>query len=947
MEEYVWISKVVHHPVFSGRVHPILLRLAQHYNVKISIAGPEDTAAEPYVRAVHDAVQRGVAGIIVIGWGDAEMVSAVDAAVDSGIPVVCVDRDIPRSKRNAYVGSDWFRMGTAMADKMAELMGNQGRVLILAAYDSDNVGLGVMGFRQQIMHNADIEVVAPFEGPDSESRLKESVIAESLRAYPDLKGIVGFNGECGTEAARALEKAGLTGSVKLMCLEADAPQFQLVRSGAIDAALFQKSEVSTYLAFQLLYDYNHGSRATGYTPGAINIPGNVDTGFIVVTRDNIDAFESDIRLDQAVEHHQLSQQLSLISSMIENVDELAIAADSAGRIVYANSASLSFCGYPKEELVGRKIDDVFDLTSAHKSQITSCLEEEIAGHFETTAVRKDGTLFPAQVSVSPLRSDGTPRGLTIIATNISERNRSRKALIDSHVRFLTVLDSIDAHIYVADMNTHEILLVNKHMRESYGEDLVGKTCYEVFRNTPGPCSDCTNERLIDSRGNPAGPCIWEGKNRASGRWYLNCDRAIKWVDGRLVRLQIATDITRVKDLEKESLRIQAQLQQAQKMEAIGTLAGGIAHDFNNILSAVIGYTEIVLADSAEGSQQHKNLQEVLRAGNRARDLVNQILMFSRQTDRELKPVQINQIVIETLKLLRASLPTTIRIEPNLSSNAAVLADPTQIHQVMMNLCTNAAHAMRDKGGLLKIELSDVELSEEFLEQHPYLLDGSYLKLRVSDTGHGMEKKITDRIFDPFFTTKERGEGTGMGLAVVLGIVKSHGGTITVESSVGQGASFDVYLPVIDRKAGAEAMPKISMPTGNERILFVDDEKALADLGHQILKRLGYDVTTRTSSIEALELFIVQPDKFDLVITDTTMPNMTGDELARRLMAVRSDIPVILCTGYSERISKEKAYAIGIREFVLKPIVMSEMAVTVRKVLDERLQEKNALGPQSG
>ena len=939
MEEYVWISKVAHHPVFSGRSHPILLRLAQHYNVKISIAGPEDTATEPYVRAVYDAVQRRVAGIIIIGWDDAEIVFAVDAAVGSGIPVVCVDRDIPRSKRNAYVGSDWFRMGTTMAEKMAALMGNQGRVLTLGASDSDNVRLGVMGFRQQILRYADIEVVTPVEMPESESNLKEPIIAENLRVYPDLKGIVGFNGDCGTEAAHVLDKTGLIGSVKLICMEADAPQFELVRSGAIDAALFQKSEVSTYLAFQLLYDYNHGSMATGYTPGAINIPGNIDTGFIVVTRDNIDSFESEVRLDQAVEHHQLSQQLSLISSMIENVEELAIAADSEGRIVYANTASLSFCGYQKDELVGRNIENLFDFTSGQKTQITSCLEKEIARNFETTAVRKDGTLFPAQVSVSPLRSESTPRGLTIIATNISERNRSRKALIDSHVRFLTVLDSIDAHIYVADMETHEILLVNKHMRESYGEDVVGKTCYEVFRNIPGPCSDCTNEQLIDSSGKPAGPCVWEGKNGATGRWYLNYDRAIKWVDGRLVRLQIATDITRIKDLEKESLRIQAQLQQAQKMEAIGTLAGGIAHDFNNILSAVIGYTEIVLADSIEGSQQHKNLQEVLKAGNRARDLVNQILMFSRQTDKELKPVQINQIVIETLKLLRASLPTTIRIEPNLSSNAAVLADPTQIHQVMMNLCTNAAHAMREKGGLLKIELSDVELTEDFLEQHPYLSAGTYLKLRVSDTGHGMEKKITDRIFDPFFTTKERGEGTGMGLAVVLGIVKSHGGTITVESSVGRGSCFDVYLPVIEREVDAETRPKMAMPTGKERILFVDDEKALVDLGHQILKRLGYDVTTRTSSIEALELFIAQPEKFDLVITDTTMPNMTGDELARRLMAVRSDIPVILCTGYSERISKDKAHAIGIREFVLKPIVMSDLAVTVRKVLDERLQGK--------
>ncbi len=733
---------------------------------------------------------------------------------------------------------------------------------------------------------------------------------------------------------RVLEKMNLIGSVKLICVDADAPQFHLVRSGAIDAAFYQKSEVSASLAFQLLYDYNHGCEATGYTPGAINIPGNIDTGFTIVTQKNIDLFDSEIRLNQAIQHHELSQQFSLISSMIENVEELAIAADIHGQIVYANSASLRFCGYQKKELVGLNIDDIFEFTALQRSQITHCIDDETAKNFEATAVRKNGSLFPVNISVSPLRSESAARGVAIISTNISERNRSRKALIDSHVRFLTVLDSIDADIYVADMNSYEVLLINKHMRESFGENLVGKTCYEVLRNEVGVCSNCTNSQLVDSNGKPAGPCVWEGKNSITGRWYINYDRAIKWVDGRLVRLQIATDITRIKDLEKESLRIQAQLQQAQKMEAIGTLAGGIAHDFNNILSAVIGYTEIVLGDIAENTSQHRNLQEVLRAGNRARDLVNQILMFSRQTEKELKPVKINQIVIETLKLLRASLPTTIRIEPKLRSNSAVLADPTQIHQVLMNLCTNAAHAMREMGGLLKIELSDSILDSSFIEQHPYLSAGAYIKLRISDSGHGMEQKIVDRIFDPFFTTKERGEGTGMGLAVVQGIVKSHGGTITVDSAIGEGSSFDVYLPVIEHEADTDIRPKVIMPTGTEQVLFVDDEKALAELGRQILKRLGYNVTTRTSSIEALELFMAQPDKFDLVITDMTMPNMTGDELAAKMMEIRADIPVILCTGYSERISKDKAHEIGIKEFVLKPIIMSDMALTVRKVLDE-------------
>ncbi|MDX2498891.1 MAG: ATP-binding protein, partial [Deltaproteobacteria bacterium] len=362
--------------------------------------------------------------------------------------------------------------------------------------------------------------------------------------------------------------------------------------------------------------------------------------------------------------------------------------------------------------------------------------------------------------------------------------------------------------------------------------------------------------------------------------------------------------------------------------------GGIAHDFNNILSAVIGYTEIALADVPQDTSQQRNLQEVLKAGSRAKDLVKQILTFSRQTEQELKPVQINQIIRETLKLLRASLPTTIKISHDIQSDSAVLADSTQIHQVIMNLCTNAAHAMRSSGGQLNIELSDVVLGGSFIEQHPYLTPGVFIKLQVSDSGDGMEKVILDRIFDPFFTTKERGEGTGMGLAVVLGIVKSHGGTITVESEPQKGSTFNVLLPVILQEVDHDIQTTAPIPTGTERILFIDDEKSLVDLGQQILERLGYDVSIRTSSVEALELFMEQPEKFDLVITDMTMPNMTGDELAARLMNIRADIPVILCTGYSERISRERAHGLGIKEFVLKPIVMRELAKTVRKVLDK-------------
>ena len=934
MEEYVWISKAAHHPVFTDRAHPILRRLADHYNVKITVTGSDDTATEPYVKAVHDAVQRKVAGMMVIGWGNGEIVPAIDAAVNCGIPVVCVDSDVPGSKRLAHIGTDWFRMGSKMAEKLAALMNKKGQILILGMVDLDNMKAGFRGFQDQISHYPDIGVIGPVDDLDAGSDRAESIISNYLQEHPDLNGIVGFDGNSGRGAARALKKLGVTNKVKLVCVDADTPHRKYLKTGEIDAAFCQKRETFTYLAFQLIYDYNHGSKVTGYTPGAINIPGNIDTGFIIVSKENLDYFDSENSLDQAIHHHELSQQLALISSMVESVEELAVAADENGRIVYTNAACKRFCGYTKKEMVGLNLKELFDLTSSQNSQIHQCLKEETSRNFEATAIKKDGSLLPVHISISPLRSEASPRGCTLIASNISERKKSQKALIDSHIRFLMVLDSIDADIYVSDLETYEVLLTNRHMRESFGEDLVGKTCHQVFRNESIPCSHCTNDKLLDSDGNPAGVCVWEGKNPITGKWYINYDRAVKWVDGRFVRLQIATDISRIKDLEKESLRIQAQLQQAQKMEAIGTLAGGIAHDFNNILSAVIGYTEIALADIPEDTSQHRNLQEVLKAGNRARDLVKQILTFSRQTEQELKPVQIDQIVRETLKLLRASLPTTVKISQEIQSDSAVLADSTQIHQVIMNLCTNAAHAMRAKGGRLNIDLSDVVLGGSFLEQHPDLSPGVYIKLRVIDTGHGMQKAILDRIFDPFYTTKERGEGTGMGLAVVLGIVKSHGGTITVESEEGKGSTFNVFLPVILREIDHKVRTNEPIPTGTERILFIDDEKSLVDLGQQILERLGYKVTIRTSSVEALELFIEQPDKFDLIITDMTMPNMTGDDLAGELMNIRADIPVILCTGYSERISKERAHDLGIKEFILKPIVMRELAKTVRSVLDK-------------
>ncbi|MDX2502097.1 MAG: ATP-binding protein, partial [Deltaproteobacteria bacterium] len=390
-------------------------------------------------------------------------------------------------------------------------------------------------------------------------------------------------------------------------------------------------------------------------------------------------------------------------------------------------------------------------------------------------------------------------------------------------------------------------------------------------------------------------------------------------------LCVGIDVTEKWQLEKR-------LAQAQKMEAIGTLAGGIAHDFNNILSAIVGYTELSLMDIPKGSALHNNLQQVLKAGERAKDLVRQILTFSRQRKSELLPVKVSLIINEALKLLRASLPATIKIRHYLKSNLSVLTDPTNIHQVLINLCTNASYVMQEKGGILEVSLSDVELDADFARKHPGVKPGKFINLTVKDSGDGMTPEVTERIFDPFFTTKKKGEGTGMGLSVVHGIIKSHGGTITVKSSPGKGSEFSVFLPAIETETADNANQVQLMVTGSERTLFVDDEDFQVDIGKRMLERLGYRVTARTNSIEAFELFRENPDGFDLVITDMTMPDLTGDILARKIIAIRPDIPIIVCTGYSERINPDIVKEIGIKELAMKPVVMKDIAQMIERVL---------------
>ncbi len=401
----------------------------------------------------------------------------------------------------------------------------------------------------------------------------------------------------------------------------------------------------------------------------------------------------------------------------------------------------------------------------------------------------------------------------------------------------------------------------------------------------------------------------------------------------ILATRAAAEIERF-EKENERTKLTLKLQQAQKMEAIGTLAGGIAHDFNNILGAILGYSEMAKEDAPPGTELERDLNEVLNAANRAKDLVQQILAFSRQAEVERIPIKIQPLIKEGLKMLRSSIPSTISIAQDIDPKSrTILADPTQVHQILMNLCTNAYHAMADTGGVLSVTLKTTFIRADNHKMLLHCTTGEYVEFTVTDNGIGIKPDILDKIFEPYFTTKDIGKGTGMGLSIIHGIMKDYKGAITVESQTGKGSTFHVYFPVIKNEILPTAKEHKNLPKGNERVLFIDDEEILAKMGKKILERLGYQVTVHLSSIDALATFQNTPNEFDIVLTDQTMPEMTGSDLALKMMQIRPDIPIVLCTGHSNLIDENSAKAIGIKEFALKPLTKEVIAKLIRKAIN--------------
>jgi PAS domain S-box-containing protein len=621
------------------------------------------------------------------------------------------------------------------------------------------------------------------------------------------------------------------------------------------------------------------------------------------------------------------------------------------------SANVFWCesfGYPEESIIGKDTRMLYENDEEYDrvgQELYTHLRERGLASAETRLRRSDGVFRNVILTAALLQANDPTAGTVVIIQDVTDIKQAGEALRAERERLISILDGIPVPTFVIDRNRH-VLLWNSNNEVYTGiakEEVLGKPLdlSPLFRGKVSPTLaelilEMGDEELIARFGrrglrkSDIQPHAFESTGRIwiRGEEKIIIVQAARILDtnGKVVgAIQTAQDIT-------DRTRLEAQFRQAQKMEAIGTLAGGIAHDFNNILSAVLGYTEMALGEPNLESHLRRYLDQVFKAGERARDLVKQILSFSRQIDERPRPLRVSPIIKEVLKLLRASLPTTIKIRQEIHAEwDTIVADPTQIHQILMNLCTNAEYAMRGRQGELKVSLVPVNLEpSDNLVIHHDLSPGEYLRLTVSDTGVGIDEEVMARIFDPFFTTKKPGEGTGLGLSVVYGIVKSYGGAVTAQSEVGKGTDFNVYLPLLTEvEYEQEAKGETPIPGGQERILFVDDEAALVQLTAGILSGLGYEVVGRTSSLEALELFRTRPDWFDLVITDMTMPNMTGSELAQQLMRLRPDIPVILCTGFSEAMTQEKAKTIGVKEFIMKPIVQRQIAEAIRRALDER------------
>jgi len=630
---------------------------------------------------------------------------------------------------------------------------------------------------------------------------------------------------------------------------------------------------------------------------------------------------------------QAEKTSSLLAAIVESSDDAIIGKDLNGLITSWNKGAEKIFGYPSGEMVGTSIRRLIPSDrQEEEAQILGRIKNgESVEHFETLRQTKDGRLIDVSVTVSPIKdADGKPVGVSKVLRDISERKKHAEQMLWKTALLEAQLESsIDGILVVG--NQGELILQNRRLAELWKIPPLITAAKDEAAQFAFVTGQTKNPRQFTDRVNHlyAHPdeTSQDEVELIDGSLLDRYSAPVRDKTGKLYgRIWSFRDITERRKLEQ-------QFRKAQKMESIGQLAGGIAHDFNNILGAIVGNLYLAKLDAAQQPAILASLENITEASQRATDLVKQILTFSRQTKPEREPLKLNHVVLEVLKLLRASLPATIRIQTELAETPAVLANATAVHQVIMNLGTNAWHAMRDQNGVLKVEMNILEVDEDFAKTRPDLHPGRYVQLSVSDTGCGMDRHILEHAFEPFFTTKDVGEGTGLGLAVVHGIMKSHDGGVSVYSQPSKGTRFNLYFPVIAAEVTVREIEAAPIPRGHgEHILFVDDEEVLVTSGKKILEHLGYVVTAKTSPLETITLVRDRPEAFDLVITDLTMPGMDGMALGRRLLKIQPRLAIILTTGYSGMITAGQIRELGFRELLSKPCTARVLAETVERVL---------------
>jgi PAS domain S-box-containing protein len=669
-----------------------------------------------------------------------------------------------------------------------------------------------------------------------------------------------------------------------------------------------------------------------------------------------DVEELQSAVEIAIYRHQMECKVreseQWLFTTLKSIGDGVIATDWQGSVKYMNPIAEQMTGWTQSEAAGKPLPEIFHIINEKTRQICDSPAAKViatgqkAGLTDhTLLVRRDGREIPIKDSSAPIvLNNGDSIGVVLVFRDDTAPRASKNRLRESKERLYLAMESADEGLWEWDTAGNVMIFDDLcfkmlgYERNRVNEDHRLWWMERIHPHDKAGVQLALSD-ILGSNGTLYGIDYRIEKKSGDYLWVTSRAKVVeRGDDGKpLMVVGIQRNINQRKMAEKEKAQLERELRQSQKMEAIGTLAGGIAHDFNNILASVIGYTELAMDDTDKDSILHQNLKEIMVAGLRARDLVRQILVFSRHSDTQQKRVNINSLILEATKLMRATIPASIAIQDSVPALPLhINANPSLIHQVIINLCTNAYHAMEEDGGTMHVELEEVCFEAHVNLPFADIQPGRYVCVSVADTGHGIDPSYLDRIFDPYFSTKDKEKGTGLGLSIVRGIVNQHGGHITVDSHQGEGSTFKVYLPVLEDAVKENEPPDTEqLPKGRgERILLVDDELAIANMQKQNLQRLGYEVVVCIDSKDALQKFIAAPKMFDLLLTDMTMPQMSGDILVHRIREISPDLPVILCTGFSDKIDKAKCDDLRINCFLMKPIEKNKLALALREALSE-------------